>query len=113
MLRTIDRSELMEGIWHEYAIRVYEKYFASWLGFNKLINSEIVKQKIRLLWTKRSYSNSEYRKLYNQGLLYYHLFACESHSDAISTALGILSGEIKDCRSRYSSNLVKDAINWI
>jgi hypothetical protein len=34
------------------------------------------------------------------------MFACESHSDAISTALGVLGGELEDVRSLEARRLI-------
>jgi hypothetical protein len=41
-------------------------------------------------------------------LLWYHLFACETHHDVIATALGVLSGELDDQRNAQSQGIVED-----
>jgi hypothetical protein len=45
-------------------------------------------------------------------LLLYHLFACESHKDAISTALGVMSGELEDYRTNETTHLVDEMMPW-
>jgi len=47
----------------------------------------------------------EYEK--REYLLRYHLFACVSHSEAISTALGVLGGELEDLRTSETKILVE------
>ncbi len=50
--------------------------------------------------------NSDAKYIKNKFLLWYHMFACESHSDAISTALGVLGGELEDVRSLEARRLI-------
>ena len=40
-------------------------------------------------------------------LLHYHLFICDSHKEAISTALGLLGGELKDFRSKRTKKMIE------
>ena len=48
----------------------------------------------------------------NKLLLWYHLFACESHYDAIATALGVLSGELDDMRTSETHQLSDEMMPW-
>lgn len=41
-------------------------------------------------------------------LLWHHVFACESHRQMMSTALGILGGEIEDIRTEETKRLVNE-----
>jgi len=107
-----DRA-LLEGLWQEASVRLYEDYFSKWLRFDSTsIFKETFRQvrkkageiKRRLRGEVASNSNPSRADL----LLWYHLFACESHSDAISTALGVLGGELEDLRSDKTARLVNE-----
>ncbi|MFO8037862.1 MAG: hypothetical protein R6U67_00275, partial [Sodalinema sp.] len=54
---------------------------------------------------KRKLTNSPSQK---QLLLWYHLFACETHRDVIATALGVLGGELEDKRTEQSRAIVQE-----
>jgi hypothetical protein len=41
-------------------------------------------------------------------LLWYHLFACDSHNDAIATALGVLGGSLDDLRTPETVRMVDE-----
>jgi hypothetical protein len=41
-------------------------------------------------------------------LLWYHLFACETHKGSIANALGVLSGELDDLRTDETRALVDE-----
>lgn len=98
---------LLEGLWQEAAIRMYEHHYSDWLGFKsskKTIYKSIrsVAGKMKRFISKDSSLNLE-RQRY---LLHYHLFACESHNEAIQTALGVLGGELDDLRTLETRTLV-------
>lgn len=103
---------LLEGLWQEASVEMFTNYFSTWLGFSR-------DGDLGLQGSLRSLSRAAMRKLgskvpgsrstapsSNQLLLWYHLFACDSHNDAISTALGVLSGELDDFRSPETARLV-------
>ena len=108
-------SALLEGLWQEASVRMYADYYAEWLGFQ---SSSFVSRSIR--FTRENLGVLK-RRLINSGadvhcpsrkqmLLWYHLFACDSHNDAISTALGVLAGEFEDRRSEVTAMLVNELI---
>jgi len=45
-------------------------------------------------------------------LLYYHMMAYESHRQILTTALGVLSGEITDLRSVETCRFADEMIPW-
>lgn len=113
-----DRN-LLEGLWQEVSIDLYQSHFGLWLGLIKPEN-----HKSKIIWrafkglkskTKQFIKNyiltdgatSKYNNSCCQQMLWYHLFACESHSTAISCALGVLSGVIPDKRSPRTNALFK------
>lgn len=102
-----DRVRL-EGLWQESATRMYEDHYSDWLGM-KSRNKKLVYRcmrnivaKLKRFRSKNSTLNSEQQKY----LLLYHLFACESHNEAIQTALGVLGGELDDFRTLETKTLV-------
>lgn len=105
---------LLEGLWQEVSVVLYKRYFADWLGFNDRSFLNLSKDFVRrkLVDVKFCLSNDRCRQsellLRNQQLLRYHLWACESHRDTITTALGVLSGELEDLRSKTTSRLVNE-----
>jgi hypothetical protein len=102
---------LLEGLWQEASVRMYDHHYENWLGFEakdykalyQIVRSTVIKFVRYSLGKKLSKRQSDH--LY---LLPYHLFACESHCDAISTALGLLGGEINDLRSPETKRLVDE-----
>lgn len=96
---------LLSALWQEYSIHSYEATFASWLG-SPTGPIEVLKYVARsgLAWFA-----SARRKRMNA--LRYHLFSCESHQEAITTALGLMCGEIEDLRSNRSKAII-ESIGW-
>ena len=108
------KEDLLEALWQEFSIEIYSKHFQEWLGFRgrfSLLRSLRSVIKRRLVLIKRLVFGQSIdavkRKDY---LMYFHLFACESHNDAISTALGVLGGELRDCRTAESKKLYERLI---
>ena len=107
---------LLEGLWQEASVLMYHHYFAKWLGFNSRSFLEIGASQFRakISAIKRGLmeggSQSEHPMNLGKFLLWYHLFACDSHNDAIGTALGVLSGELEDRRNKETARLANE---WI
>ncbi|MCF7978679.1 MAG: CapA family protein [Chromatiaceae bacterium] len=103
----------LEGLWQEAAMRMYDAYYADWLGFDvpvtKLLYRSLRKTlgAIKHQTLKKNRSDTRESRLQFGHLLRYHLFACESHNDAISTALGVLSGEVADLRTDATSAMLE------
>jgi len=103
--------QMLDALWQEASVRMYESFYCSWLGFRRnragflpflrRLASVSVSSLRRLARTQLAYEQER-----NRNLLRYHLFACESHRDAISTALGVLSGELNDRRTTETARLV-------
>ena len=112
-----DRNYL-EGLWQESSIRMYNLWYSKWLGFTAKDKKVIVKLKKlmrnRLSKLKGKILNldSSNSKDINQLLLWYHLFACESHKEVISTGLGVISGEVDDLRTNEISLIVDEMMPW-
>lgn len=112
----LDRC-LLEGLWQEVSINLYQTYFGSWLGFIKpqIDVRQSIYSRLRSLGSKAKRHIHNYIAKHqlcslndqpnSQNMLWYHLFVCESHSSAISTALGVLSGVIQDHRTNKTFNM--------
>ena len=111
--------ELLIGLWQENSIRLYNLYYPNWLGFQAQECDRGVRQDIRSLTKKiiNRFFRKDFDKISKAPscqdlLLLYHLFACESHKDAISTALGVMSGELEDYRTNETTHLVDEMMPW-
>ena len=90
---------------------MYQRYRAEWLQFSlgrTLIRQNARPKLKRLRPYLRRPKTLSADSTTNQLLLWYHLFACESHIDAIATALGVLGGELEDFRTPDLSDLVDE-----
>lgn len=110
--RPLNDRQLLEGLWQEAVLRMYQSYFSRWLGFSRpeiagarLCLRELVRRASRKLGLKK-FNPPATPPNQSQYLLWYHLFACDSHNDAISTALGVLSGELEDIRTSETRHLI-------
>lgn len=112
-----DRA-LLEALWQETSVRAFNEYYAGWLriarpepiSFKKLIRGR--GRDLKSMLEKKIFRKKPKRNpLRHEFLLLYHLFACETHRDAIATALGVLGGELPDLRTEQTAAMV-DAI-WL
>ena len=105
----LKNRKLLEGLWQEASLRMYCSYYSSWLGFNTLKKiiflRSLITFAVKLILSVLLKQNNNITLKKNKLLLHYHLFACESHKDAISTALGLLAGEIDDLRNKKTKKL--------
>jgi hypothetical protein len=111
-------EDLLMGLWQETAMRTYERYYANWLGFQKPGTPLGVRAQIRQLVKtvmEGRWVESEPKKgnPSQEDLLLWHvLFNCESHRDAISTALGLLGGELDDMRNHETRRFADEMMPW-
>lgn len=113
--RPLGNRILLTGLWQEAAVRMYDLFFASGLGFpsprlkGKLTargRLSVLRQATNTALSGSSFPSQE--KL----MALYNFFACENHSDAISTALGVLSGELDDLRTEETRRLADEMMPW-
>lgn len=110
-----DRPAL-EALWQEVSVRQYWAYYADWLRFERPVAETRIGlrhcahellQRIRSPWLQVESPPSPRPAVHKgQYLLWHVLFACESHSEAIATALGVLGGALEDLRSDETARLV-------
>lgn len=114
-----DRS-LLNGLWQESSVRMFHLFNGPWLGFtpprpkpaSKRLGLRDLPNAFRK-WLKRSRrlddaSAREQERL----LLRYHLLSCETHQNAIATALGVLCGELEDARTSETKSLTDAMMPW-
>jgi hypothetical protein len=106
----LKNRKLLEGLWQEASLKMFYNHYSSWLELNSLKKIRILRflknfvvKLIRTILPKKN-NNIIFKKY--KLLLYYHLFACDSHKEAISTALGLISNELDDLRNKYTKKLV-------
>lgn len=110
-------SQLFYALWQEVALRVYYHHAASYMGFLKSPNSQKTRSirsylsKIKHSIFKKNSSIQSYPSQWNH-LLWYHMFACESHRQGLATALGVLSGEIHDLRTEEIRKIADKMMPW-
>lgn len=101
---------LLDQLWQEASIRMFKLWYAKELGLQDHSSiQERVIAAIRQMLRKIRGSKSDMNR---NSLLLYHYFACESHQEAISTALGVLSGEIDDLRTEETRLMVDEMMPW-
>ncbi len=113
--RPFANPDLLEALWQEVALRAYFNYGAKYMGISASPNSGFLAQaKVCLSTFKSVFFNiiASFRHRQNDYLLRYHLFACESHRQMLTTALGVLSGEINDQRTEETRRLVDGMMPW-
>lgn len=111
--------ELLTGVWQESAVRMYYSWYARWLGFASDVASPRGKERansvldqLKTLLCRYDARNAHGAASQDKLLLWYHLFACESHRDSIATALGVLGGELDDMRTEAAKRLVDEMMPW-
>lgn len=108
---------LLNGIYQEISIRIFNGYYRNILGITNASNCLTVRGKIEycLKDMKKALSRFNKVKSFNEitqkeTLPLWLMFACESHRYVISTALGIINGEISDRRTNQTRLLVDEMI---
>ena len=117
--RPLNDRALLTGLWQEASVRMYDLWYADWCGFSSGASRSTSRAKAVLRGLYRGMAllarNTARRSRDGwraEHLLHYHLFACESHREVISTALGVLSGELEDMRTSETRLLVDDMMPW-
>lgn len=108
-------AQLLEEVWHEVAVRAYDGFYREWLepapSARQLFLAPLRglhARAARLLGRPSVQRRARGEVGRASLLLRYCLFACESHREAIATALGVASGELPDRRSARSAALVDE-----
>jgi len=109
-------SNILAVLWQEVVLRVYYHYGEEYMRFSNVpINGRRKQAKQGLSILKNALLNrsvSTLRPSQNDYMLWYHMLACQSHHQMLVTALGMLSGEIKDLRTDEARQLADDMMPW-
>lgn len=117
----LSEPEKLAALWQEVSVRLFRQMYQEWLGFSGkgLVYSSInciVRQVMRRLLDFVSSDKLQKEKSLNvpssKTLVWFHLFACESHREAISVALGVLGDEYEDLRSSWTKTKVDKMMPW-
>lgn len=106
-----DRN-LLVSLWHEMSMITFSTHYSYYLNIKK--KYKIINRQNIILFFKTivyqilKFSQARNNSKRNSFLLLYHIFSCETHSNAIFTSLGILSGEIEDKRNKKSEILTQE-----
>jgi len=100
--------ELFEGLWQEVAVRSYYHHGARYMGFPPFQRSGRARAALSQL--KGALLNRSIGRY--DHLLRYHMIACESHRQMLATALGVLSGEMRNLRSEATRRLADEMMLW-
>ena len=105
-------SALLEGLHQEYAVRLWESFYA-----DRLNPGDTTARRLRL--TARTLRDTAFavfnpgrwrRQRRDRGLFHYHLFSAAAHAGEIATALGLIHGELPDRRTPRTRAL---AARWL
>lgn len=114
--RPFDNPELFETLWQEVALRAYYHYGAAYMRFSTSLQSGRGAQaRAGLSMLKSALLNriasSSCPSRYDY-LLWHNMIACESHRQMLTTALGVLAGEIEDLRTEETRRLADEVMPW-
>lgn len=115
--RPLAKPKLFTGLWQEVALRAYHHYGARYMRF--AIPSLPAGRRVRI----RKGLSMLKSALLNQTLphpqpdqqdylLWYHMVSCESHRQMLTTALGLLAGEIADLRTEETRQMADEMMPW-
>lgn len=111
--RCLNDPQLLNAVWQDASMLTYKKHFSSWVGVTGRAILRAFRTFLGKLFIATTHDPTELRRLWQaQELMRYHLFACPAHHDVISTALGVLSGELVDMRTPESKSLVKKWVRY-
>ncbi|PZV25649.1 MAG: hypothetical protein DCF12_13850 [Snowella sp.] len=108
----LNNPSLFLALWQETSVRTYCHHSANYLGFSRSLKSRLAQFIKQTFSTVKNSGKRRISTSQSELLLWYHLFACESHRQTLATSLGVLSGEIKDLRTVESSKLADLMMPW-
>lgn len=112
--RPLHDRDLFEALWQEVAVRAYYAYGGHYMGIlpHPPGSAGWVKDSLsmfkRVILRQALGVKTDIRRL----LLYYNMLACESHRQMLTTALGVLSGEIADLRNAETHQIADGMLPW-
>jgi len=105
---------LLQGIWQEVSLRLYEYAYCRRLGWDRNTLIEPIKEFFQILVMKSGLLKKYKRSRLKSRFLSRWLFlSCYSQHDSITTALGVLGGELRDVRNKTSKDYVDQMMPWL
>ena len=102
---------LLAAIWQELSVRMFDLFYGRCLGLSVRVPETFwttLRSRARgIMRSSQRRDADAVNERRRVGLLLYHLFQCESHRQAIATALGVLTGETEDVRTSEGRMLVE------
>jgi hypothetical protein len=112
--RALTDSDLLEGCFQEASVRAYDRYYSGYLGLPRSGRVDrfhtLAGRAAEWIGSLREGVSRARTPIHHRLMLQQVLFSCETHRAAISTALGVLAGEIEDKRSLESRDLADQLI---
>lgn len=108
----LSEPTLLEGLHQEYAVRIWESFYAQRLNLGDTTGRRLRcgARMLRDSFLALAQPDRWRRLRMDRGLFHHHLFSASTHADEIATALGVLHGEVADRRDRRSRVL---AAHWL
>ena len=118
--KPLNDKKLLTALWQEVSIRMYYLHYANYLNFpegNQEWETLGIRNRLKsfLVGIREGIEGKKYlatKSTQSELLLWYVLFACESHRNSIATALGVLSGELDDMRTYETRALADEMMPW-
>jgi len=112
----LENRILLTALWQEAAMRMYDLWYAGWLGFHSTrLGRQRSATRIRLSALKQAFRTAILGRrppTLEREMLWYHAFSCESHREVTSTALGVMCGELDDLRTDETQRLADEMMPW-
>jgi len=109
----LTNSDLLCGIWQEVSLRLYKQRYSKILGWRTDSLMVPLKEFLKILVRKSGLFRIGVQcRLKARDLSRWLVLSCFSQHDIISTALGVTSGELKDCRTQEAIRYVDQMMAW-
>ncbi len=117
--RPLKEPDLLEALWQETAAQEWYRYYAEWLrgprpgrGLDGEARVRALRAGLREVMRGLLGREVLEKRARAKALLWQHLFGCQSHAEAITTAMGMLGGEMTDRRTAESRRMAEEFIAW-
>jgi poly-gamma-glutamate synthesis protein (capsule biosynthesis protein) len=113
--RPLKEPDLLEALWQETATRAWYQLYAEPLrgprpgrGLDGKARARALRAGLRELMRGLLGREVLEKRARAKALLWQHFFGCQSHGEAITTAMGVLGGELTDRRTAESRRMAEE-----
>lgn len=117
--RPLKEADLLEALWQETAARAWHRLYAEPLrgprpgrGLDGKARARALRAGLRELMRGLLGREVLEKRAFAKALLWQHFFGCQSHAEAITTAMGLLGGEMTDRRTAESRSMAEEFIPY-